>query len=387
MIVIATSAEALIDETDTLHKVFSWVDSSSHTPLCGDKQQRVLACYGDEGSLLMVLRIMRAGIGGLCVLATFIAVAGSDYAVSLDEMLQAAAEVKGQAHATVHRETAEISSSPKAKKQPLPELHHVVGVPLAKAMRPKEKIRLGDKQELICASCHGLEKIDETPIEQVDKQATNFLLGGPYETLTDFCYRCHSEKTNQRPNIHAMVDEQGKIREQHCTYCHEKPLKRDQIYSAAELKLRVPREVICYGCHLKTTHLNALQHQVKPSKEKLQQLKETEKKLGISLPLSDDGKVMCVTCHSPHPNGVLKPDLAAAKQVANQDLKTGISYAQHPWGAVYAEDKQQRLQALEHQTGHLQALEYQRIKTEVLLRLPAKEGSLCLACHTFTDRQ
>ena len=319
---------------------------------------------------------------------------GSEYSISVTEMLEAAARAKAKGLGSSGKSTATYTANQPVdtkiltpKKQKLPELHHVVGVPIAKTMHPKEALVLGEKQELVCATCHGIEKIDEIPVEKVDRKATNFLKGGPYTTLTDFCYRCHTEKENERPNIHVMLDEQGKIKEQHCTYCHEKALKRDQVYKPEELKLRVAREAICFGCHLKTPHLNALQHQDKPSEEKLKQLHESEKKLGISLPLSNAGKVMCVTCHSPHPNGVIKASLPAAKQVANNDLKTGVTYEKHLWGAVYASDKQQRLDELERKTGLLQELEYQRIKSEVLLRLPAKDGSLCLACHTFNDRE
>ncbi len=273
------------------------------------------------------------------------------------------------------------------KKPKLPELHHVVDVPLLKGMHPPESMTLGEKNELVCGTCHGIEKIADLPHEKVDKQANNFLRGGPYAQLTDFCYRCHDQKRQERPNIHVMLDQQGKINEDHCRYCHEEPLKRDRVYQPGQLKLRMPREKLCFGCHLKTPHLNALEHQAKPSKEVLKQLQASEQKLGLILPLSEDGKLMCVTCHSPHPPGVLNDNLAAAKQVNNSDLKTGISYIEHPWSDVYAEDKRDRLAQLERQMGTLQTLDYQRIHTEVLLRLPAKDGTLCQACHTFNDRE
>lgn len=96
---------------------------------------------------------------------------------------------------------------------------------------------------------------------------------------------------------------------------------------------------------------------------------------------------MCVTCHSSHPNGVLDKKLAAAKQVENNDLKEGVSYSKHPWAEVYAADKQSRLDTFNRESGEQLQVQYARINAEVLLRLPAKDGSLCLACHTFTDRE
>lgn len=349
----------------------------------------------------------------LLALNAVLAAANGEYSVSMKALLRAAETAKnlpptrpydgcftaidakaGQQGKCINvaAMVAQISSTEvkavKPKKQPLPELHHVVGVPLLKTMHPPaEKMPLGEKQELVCETCHGIEHIDEIPVEKVDKKANNFLKGGPYAQLTDFCYQCHEKKTYGRQNIHMLLDYKGKIKEEQCKYCHEEVLKRDRVYKPEELKLRMPRENLCFGCHLKTPHFNALQHQVKPSKEKLEQLKRSEKDLGIILPLSSDGKVMCVTCHSPHPPGVLDDKLKAAKQVKNNDLKTGVSYVEHPWGEVFAADKETRLEKLERETGQLHSLEYQRIKTEVLLRLPAKDGSLCLACHTFTDRE
>ena len=275
-----------------------------------------------------------------------------------------------------------------SKSKRLPELHHLVGVPLLNNMHPpSETMPLGEKKELVCKTCHGIKNIEDLPFDKVDKKANDFLKAGPYDTLTDFCYRCHEKKAHERPNIHVMLDKQGEIIEKNCTYCHTEVLKRDRTYKPDELKLRVPRETLCFGCHLKTPHLNAVEHQVKPSKEKLKQLEASVKKLGIILPLSNDGKMMCVTCHSSHPNGVLDKKLAAAKQVENNDLKEGVSYSKHPWAEVYAADKQSRLDTFNRESGEQLQVQYARINAEVLLRLPAKDGSLCLACHTFTDRE
>lgn len=280
------------------------------------------------------------------------------------------------------------ANGPWSKTKRLPELHHLVGVQLLKSMHPPAEIMpLGDKKELVCRTCHGIQKIEDLAFDKVDKNANDFLKGGSYEPLTEFCYKCHDKKAQERPNIHSMLDDKGKPIEKNCTYCHSEVLKRDRTYKPEELKLRMPRETLCYGCHLKTPHLNAFEHQVKPGKEKLKQLQESVKKLGIILPLSAKGEIICVTCHSSHPNGVLDNRLAAAKQVPNNDLKEGVSYQKHPWGEVYAADKQTRLDEFNRKNNtHLQ-VRYERITAEVLLRLSAKDGSLCLACHTFTDRE
>ena len=59
----------------------------------------------------------------------------------------------------------------KEKKPELPLFHHVVGVEPSKNRKIDEKLELGDKGELICSTCHGLEDIDKTPVEDVDTDA------------------------------------------------------------------------------------------------------------------------------------------------------------------------------------------------------------------------
>jgi len=147
------------------------------------------------------------------------------------------------------------------------------------------------------------------------------------------------------------------------------------------LKLRLPPETICLGCHLKTPHLNALNHLQKPDKEMRRRMQVAERKLGIVLPLDQQGRIMCTTCHSPHERGLIAETKPAGKQVAG-DLKEGVVYEDHPWDSVYRADKQARLEKLPDNATPVN-LHYRRLRSEVLLRLSAKDGSLCLACHAF----
>jgi hypothetical protein len=53
---------------------------------------------------------------------------------------------------------------------------------------------------------------------------------------------------------------------------------------------------------------------------------------------------------------------------------------------VFVNDKAQRLAKLkDRQQGSSDVPEYLRVEKEILLRLPAKDGTLCLACHEFED--
>ncbi len=77
----------------------------------------------------------------------------------------------------------------------------------------------------------------------------------------------------------------------------------------------------------------------------------------------------------------------AGKQVLNNgvdnDLDKGITYSEHPWNKVFIEDKKTRLNKLNQETDKNHVLNYQRIEKEILLRLSAKDGKLCLVCHKF----
>jgi len=272
-----------------------------------------------------------------------------------------------------------------SKKIELPVLHHIVNIPLTKDMTPPDNFPLGKYKELVCKTCHGLKDMDKIDVNKVDKKHPDFLRDGPYQPITSFCYQCHNKQKAVRNNIHQLLDEEGNIKEEQCKYCHKKVLKTDRAQGLDEVELRLPIDKLCYGCHLQTPHLNALQHQVEPDEDKLKALKVNRKKKGIYMPLDKDNKMLCVTCHTSHPKGVLDQRLAAAKQVSDDDLDPGIDYIEHPWSAIYDEDKKARLEEWNLKNNKKIKLHYQRIKSEVLLRLPAKNGELCLVCHEFKD--
>ncbi len=265
----------------------------------------------------------------------------------------------------------------------LPDLHHVVDVKLLDGMEPPLEFALKDGK-LACKTCHGLENMADIAYDKVDKKAPEFLRGGSYPKLQTFCFNCHQKKEHERPNIHEMVDDNGEIKKHNCQYCHEEVHeKRDQRLEPSQLKLRLPPEKLCFGCHLKSPHLNAVEHQgAKPKDEMKKHMQAKADEFGIILPLADDGKVTCISCHSPHPDGVMKPGNPAGAQVSG-DVKKGVTYDKHSWDAVFREDKRDRLEAMAMTTGTRYDLGYERLNTEVLLRLPAKDGSLCLSCHQF----
>ena len=279
---------------------------------------------------------------------------------------------------------AEDNIVPAKDKIELPPFHHVVGVKPSTDRQVDEKLILGKNGELVCSTCHGLEDIDKTSIDEVDTEAADFLKGGPYKPLTNFCYRCHDKKANTRENIHILLDEKGEIKKKQCEYCHEEVPDRDKKLEIKDLKLRISMDKLCFGCHLKDPHFNSVEHQVKPAEEEMiKHLKKMRKQQNIFIPLSEKGKVMCVSCHTPHQRGVIDVNKPAGKQVNVKDLEQGVTYKDHPWSAVFREDKALRMDALNKELKTDYTLGYQRIEHEALLRLPAIDGTLCLSCHYF----
>jgi len=283
----------------------------------------------------------------------------------------------------------------------LPPMHHLVRVVIPEGMEIAKDVRLNEQDEIDCISCHGDEEIDETPLDQVDREATDFFVGGPYPAnriVQIFCSRCHSSKESKRTNIHIQFDRAGELIENRCTYCHlevpdtELESMERQINESA--KLRLPAQKLCLGCHLKTPHLNAEIHlkempieQVNGMSGKMtEHLKQQSEKRGYRLPLSD-GHITCITCHSSHQRGVVKQQVGEPEQVEDRSLEDGIGYSDDTWDKVVESDKRERIGELkvsvQERSAYREMLRYRRLTHEVLLRAPAKDGTLCLLCHKF----
>ncbi|MBE9503157.1 MAG: hypothetical protein IME96_03175 [Proteobacteria bacterium] len=260
---------------------------------------------------------------------------------------------------------------------------HPVDIEVPQSMKLPEGFIAGAGNRLTCKTCHPAEGLKDIPLDEINRDAGDFLRGGPYHRLTDFCYRCHKKEGYGRKNIHKMLDGKGKLIKDNCLYCHETAPDPEKVKNMSEVKFKLPPEKLCIGCHLKTPHFNALNHLKKPSKEMKKVMESSQKDLPVLLPLDSEGRVMCVTCHSPHEKGVIDPDKPAGKQVADADVEKGIEYADSSWNEVFAADKEKRLNDLTEKSGKTFKVKYMEIKKELLLRLPAKDGTLCLACHRF----
>jgi len=167
--------------------------------------------------------------------------------------------------------------------------------------------------KVTCATCHNMYlQCQKNPRYKAIN--LRFLRGAPYVSRTTLCFRCHDEKKYTMLDPHNQITEAGAIIVDKCLYCHvEKPDEKHATFK--EVKLIGNLEVLCFRCHYKQSQFHPINanHLVTPNSVIKDNMKETEKKFGIILPLNYEGKITCPTCHNPHERGVIPRDRASSK--------------------------------------------------------------------------
>ena len=189
------------------------------------------------------------------------------------------------------------------------DLRHPTDVPLLKSMQAKtqELFPLSDGN-ITCISCHSFKILCAK-----EKPAVSSLRGAPYKDRTAFCFRCHEEQEYAQLNPHKQLDESGKIISEKCLFCHIK--KPDETHANFNsIKLIGGLEMLCQGCHnVSDKHPAGKPHMVKPPLIYQVRMRKIESDYGIILPLDENGKLTCITCHNPHDAGVIPSTLPGAK--------------------------------------------------------------------------
>jgi nitrate/TMAO reductase-like tetraheme cytochrome c subunit len=114
---------------------------------------------------------------------------------------------------------------------------------------------------------------------------------------------------------HRMLDSEGNVREVNgkpvCLWCHSK--KPDPaVDRTTDVRFRADVGFLCWRCHPPMPGDFFDQHfLVKPSTKTLQNIRETEERLLVILPLVPRGRITCSTCHNPHQKGVIQHEAAA----------------------------------------------------------------------------
>ena len=169
-----------------------------------------------------------------------------------------------------------------------------------------------------CSTCHDIVlQCRDNPLERAFLKEQKFLRGGPYETQTSICYRCHDVAGYQMYNPHRQLNAQKEPIEEKCLYCHSQ-LPDVKQTRTEDARLIGQMQPLCTRCHMRTTQQDFhAKHVRKPTREVLDQLKEMEDQHDIILPLSEEGSITCATCHNPHEKGVI-PDIRAGAKGAGE---------------------------------------------------------------------
>jgi hypothetical protein len=177
--------------------------------------------------------------------------------------------------------------------------HHPLGVKSAPLTWKMDFSQMPlENDGVVCITCH---KPPEC-LGAVGRENPRFLRGGPYNTIEEFCQRCHEGKTFSSLNPHDQIDEGGTIYQKKCLYCH---VTVPSTTGGSEgLRYTDTLTALCVSCHPASPHPN-VDHLVQMPAAMLSNLREYEERRMVRLPLDDD-RVTCVTCHNPHERGLLK---------------------------------------------------------------------------------
>ena len=163
--------------------------------------------------------------------------------------------------------------------------------------------------KVTCLTCHDIYL-------QCQKRlfSRNSLRGAPYPKRTDFCYKCHVMENYEQIDPHLQLNENGEIVIKTCLICHEE--KPDENHATfKDVTFIGDIEVMCRRCHhIAGNHSGNADHMgIRPSTDGMQRIKAMEEKYNVRLPLDENGKMTCITCHNPHAKGVIPESSPGAK--------------------------------------------------------------------------
>jgi hypothetical protein len=158
---------------------------------------------------------------------------------------------------------------------------------------------------------------------------------------------------------HHMVGADGQLDMSKCAFCHND-----------DMTLARPLGELCTSCHSENLHAGALRH-LQATAEALARLHPANGKEEIKLPLTEDKRIFCGTCHLFH-----DPAVGGEEPLPKPQLppSTGLS------GAVRAK-LQEWLKAIAQRQGATEVGATFASKGTTALRLPVEDDALCRYCH------
>ena len=177
--------------------------------------------------------------------------------------------------------------------------------------------------KLVCATCHDIYAQCQDN-KRTKVMNSKFLRGAPYPNRTVLCFKCHDKKQYEMLDPHNQLDEYGDIVEMKCLYCHKK-LPDVQTSRFEDIELIGNMLPLCSRCHSGIDRHPAGQNHLRvPTAKTLKRMKSLEAQRGIILPLDNEGKLTCATCHNPHERGVL-PNTSQGARGASEKFRHRVS--------------------------------------------------------------
>jgi predicted CXXCH cytochrome family protein len=224
---------------------------------------------------------------------------------------------------------------------------HVTGLKPSEAMAQRIPPQLPLEQGILtCLSCH-----DVAPICRGGQGATvsdhHFLRGNQASDPLMFCFQCHAPESYRPFNPHDQLA-QGKSKADTCTWCHRGvPDVNTPPDPGGPQALRAKGADLCRNCHTVAAdhpvraHMGAtppaqmmwymsayeLKSKMRLPLSRLLDYARTAKRAPRSIPLDEEGRITCYSCHNSHekdllPNWDPRSIGAEPKQSANHRVRS-----------------------------------------------------------------
>jgi hypothetical protein len=159
---------------------------------------------------------------------------------------------------------------------------------------------------------------------------------------------------------HQMVGPDGQVEAEKCAICHNEDM------SLARSKVET-----CTLCHAVTVHSGANEH-LRAAAASVSRLLSPTKAAQVGLPLTEDGRIYCGTCHVFHDPAISNEETLASPWVPPS---SGLP------GSV-RQSVEARWKRTETKQGESEAGATFSTKGTRRLRFPIEDGSLCRQCHS-----
>ena len=178
---------------------------------------------------------------------------------------------------------------------------------------------------LTCLSCHDVTWHCK-PGGPTAAPGRDFLRGPRVSRPLAFCFRCHAREDYRPFNAHDQL-EAGKVKTDTCIWCHINiPDVSSHLQEGASYALRSESFGVCNNCHPVTKghptgdphmyatpsadmmwHMSAyeLQSQMHLPFKQLLGYVQAARRAPRSIPLDENGRITCYSCHNPHEKGLL----------------------------------------------------------------------------------